>query len=369
MGEGLQARAVIGAFRDRRPESQLIFTHYSASAEAFATTVGADLSTYLPYDRPADLDPVLQALHVDLLAFTKLDLWPELATHAAARNTRVALVAATVSPMSGRLRFPARHLSRPGYRALSAAGAISPADAHRLESLGCLPERITVTGDPRIDSVLAVVDATPSDDPLRSLANPANTLVAGSTWPEDERVVLTAFAAVRTTHPGARLIVAPHVPSPEHLAGLDNLARQLRLPPPYHLEQPERLPGAEGPAIVVIDRVGILARAYAVGGMAYVGGGWGTKGIHSVLEPAAWRRPVIIGPRDRGSHDAALLEAAAALQRLPARNAPASLAALWTSWLDDALLCRRAGEGARRVMELERGGAQRNAELLLGLLA
>ena len=79
-----------------------------------------DAADYLPYDLPAAAEQLLDALAPSLIVFSKLDLWPELATRAAARGVAVAMVAATVSPGSGRLRWPARALLAGG---LSRGGA------------------------------------------------------------------------------------------------------------------------------------------------------------------------------------------------------------------------------------------------------
>ena len=123
----MQARAVIKEFRKLRPEMQLIYTHYSPSAEDFAASVGADWFGYLGYDRASDVDRMLDAARPDLVVFTKLDLWPEFAVRAAARGAKVAMVAATVSAESGRLKWPSRALTAPGY----AAARRAPRSDHR----------------------------------------------------------------------------------------------------------------------------------------------------------------------------------------------------------------------------------------------
>src|SRR5690606_16907518 len=125
-----------------------------------------DFHDYLPYDRRAVVGAVLDAVQPDLLVFAKLDLWPVLATEAAVRETHTALVAGTVRPTSGRLRWPVRQLTRPGYAALDLALAIADDDAVRLGYLGTDPARIVVAGDPRIDSAIAVVEAARSEAPL-----------------------------------------------------------------------------------------------------------------------------------------------------------------------------------------------------------
>ena len=48
--------------------------------------------------------------------------------------------------------------------------------------------------------------------------------------------------------------------------------------------------------ILVLDTIGKLAAAYRYGDIAVVGGGF-TKGIHNILEPAAFGIPLFYGPR------------------------------------------------------------------------
>lgn len=219
-------------------------------------------------------------------------------------------------------------------------------------------------GDPRADSVLAVVQATPPDDPLLQWGAGAPTLVAGSTWPADERALLQAFAAVRQRHPDARLLLAPHEPTLTHLELLGRAASRHGLP------RPVRLSEASSPVpLLVVDRVGLLARLYGSGVMAYVGGGFGRAGLHSVLEPAAWQLPVIVGPRWRGSRDAGLLLEAGGAVSLPADHAVGTLVTQWGAWIGDADARRNAGMRAGEVVRSGGGAAVRQAALVERLMA
>jgi len=361
VGEGLQAAAVIERLRARHPGWQIVYTHFSPSAEALAAGLPVDVADYLPYDLPSAAEALLDTLWPDLLVFAKLDLWPELASRAAARGVTVGLIAATVSPVSSRLRWPARGLQRPGYAALTAAGAISDGDAARLVKLGVAADRIEVLGDPRFDSVLARVARVPPDEPLLASGRGAPTLVAGSTWPLDEAVVLEAFASVRRRRPDARLILAPHEPTTSHLGAVETLAARLGLP------MPVRLSAATGPVpLLLVDRVGVLATLYGAGTMAFVGGAFSRAGLHSVLEPAAWGLPVVFGPWWSASREAGLLIEADAAVGLPPRSqgAGAALSRLWLSWLEDDEKRAAAGGRALEVVTSGRGAADRQAELV-----
>ncbi|HEY4649477.1 MAG TPA: glycosyltransferase N-terminal domain-containing protein [Gemmatimonadales bacterium] len=364
VGEGLQAESVLTRLRLLRPDCQIVYTHFSPSAEALARKLGADASDYLPYDLPGNVDRLLHALEPDLVVFAKLDLWPELSTRAATSGAAVAIVAATVSPGSGRLRWPARALLEPGYRAVTAAGAISNADAGRLARLGVEPERIAVLGDPRFDSVAERVHRVSSDEPLLRFSRGAPTLVAGSTWPADERVILSAFALLRRTRPEARLVVVPHEPTPEHLAQVEQRAAAVGLPQPVRLSN-----AGDAAPLLLVDRVGVLAGLYGAGSAAYVGGGFGHAGLHSVLEPAAWSLPVVFGPRWQNSRDAALLLEAAAAASLPAKGAVRALREQWERWIMDASGREAQGRRARAVVDKGVGAAGRSAVMLESLIS
>ncbi|HEX9892465.1 MAG TPA: glycosyltransferase N-terminal domain-containing protein [Gemmatimonadales bacterium] len=361
VGEGLQARAVLQRLQARRPDWQIAYTYFSPSAEEFARGQPADISEYLPYDTPEAAREALDLLQPSALVFAKLDVWPELATSAAERGIPAGLIAGTVSPVSGRVGWPSRLLIRPGYAALSAVGAIADSDAERLIGLGVAPHRIQVTGDPRYDSVLDVISNVSPDDPLVALGRAAPTLVAGSTWPADESVVLEAFAAVRSTHPEARLMLVPHEPTPDHLARTETLAGRVGLRAPVRLG-----PNPAPDSWILVDRTGVLARLYGAGTMAYVGGGFGRAGLHSVLEPAAWGLPVVFGPEWRNSREAAVLQQAGAGCSLPRGStaAAARLAGIWRAWLSNEAARGEAGERARKVVRDGAGAAERSAALV-----
>ena len=128
-----------------------------------------------------------------------------------------------------------------------------------------------------------------------------------------------------------------------------------------------RLSVAAGVApLILVDRVGLLATLYGAGTMAYVGGGFGRAGLHSVLEPAAWGLPVAFGPRWGESRDAALLREAGGAEAIEGRGRAAGeqLARRWVGWIDNE--AERAAQGARAkaVVEAGRGASRRSAAML-----
>jgi 3-deoxy-D-manno-octulosonic-acid transferase len=362
VGEGLQARPVLELVRQRHPEVQLAYTHYSPSAESFARSLDVDFRDYLPFDSAGDSRVALDALRPTALVFSKLDVWPTLTRMAAARRVRLGLVSATLASQSSRRSRLAAALLRDAYAVLDAVGAVDLADAERLIDLGVPAEAIVVTGDTRYDQVWKRAQRVDrSSSLLARLASAHLTIVAGSTWPADEEVLLPAFAELRRAGNSARLVIAPHEPTPTHLVPIERWAAGEAL-------SLARLDDATATTdIVLVDRVGVLGDLYALADVAFVGGGFHAAGLHSVLEPAAFGAPVLFGPRYTASRDAIVLVKQGG--GLSVNDTSALVAAL-AAWFTDQASCADAGASAARIVTEGLGAAERSlavVERLLGI--
>jgi 3-deoxy-D-manno-octulosonic-acid transferase len=361
VGEGLQARPVLELARQRRPDAQLAYTHYSPSAQAFARTLDVDFHDYLPFDTPGDARVALEAVRPTALIFSKLDVWPILTRTARARGVRLGMISATLARGSSRRGRAAGALLREAYASLEAVGAIDPADADRLVELGVRADAIVITGDTRYDQVWLRAQRVDRSSPmLERLRDARPTLVAGSTWPADEAVLLPAFDAVRRAGVEARLVIAPHEPTAEHVSRIIEWARRVGL-------EAARLDETDGRSadVVVVDRVGVLGEIYSVAQVAFVGGGFHSAGLHSVLEPAAFGVPVSFGPQHESSRDAALL---AQRHGGVAVSDEAELTRRLRQWFTDDDARREAGNYARALVRSGIGAAERSFELVNRLL-
>ena len=362
VGEGLQARPVLERMRAARRDVQLAYTFFSPSAEQFASRLSVDFRDYLPFDATPAVRDALRAIEPTALVFSKLDVWPTLTREAAALGVRLGLISATLAETSSRRSGIASALLREAYGRLEAVGAIDASDAERLVALGARREVVEITGDTRYDQVWARASAAARSGPLLSpLASRRPTLVAGSTWPADERVLLDAWGRVRRGTREARLIIAPHEPVDVHLTSLERWAESAGL---SHARLDSA--GAGVADVVIVDRVGVLGDLYALADVAFVGGGFHAAGLHSVIEPAAFGAPVLFGPRWRMSRDASLLlRAGGAVAAGDAEH----LAATLGEWLTSVEARRAAGARARDVVAKGVGAAERTVELVSRLLA
>lgn len=361
VGESLQALPILNLFRERRPDLQVAFTFYSPSAEAAAKKFPADFVSYLPFDTSHTMRHVVASLKPAALVFSKLDVWPQLVEEAAHAGVPTGIISATMRSDSGRLSMMASLLLRDTYAALDAVGAVSDQDKSNIVQLGASPDRVTVTGDTRYDQVWARSRATGPTELLDHLGNNRPTIMAGSTWSADERHLLPAFTAAKKTYRRLRLIIAPHEPNASAITAIQTWASRSSLSS-SQLDDPQ----ASTADVVIVDRVGVLGDLYVLADIAYVGGGFHRAGLHSVLEPAAFAKPVVFGAPYGRTRDAEILVARDAARS--AANA-SELTRIFSEWLGTSVARATAGQAAQQVVRNGIGAAEKSYELVNRLMS
>jgi 3-deoxy-D-manno-octulosonic-acid transferase len=110
-------------------------------------------------------------------------------------------------------------------------------------------------------------------------------LVAGSVWQEDMDRILPFMLY----HPEYQYIIAPH---DIYSKAIEQWASALPGNIIRYSSFGRELPNSWD--VLIIDTIGMLSSLYQFATIAYVGGAFG-KGLHNILEPLAFRIPVIFG--------------------------------------------------------------------------
>ena len=144
-----------------------------------------------------------------------------------------------------------------------------------------------ISGDTRFDRVWEISKQNNKIDILSDFTKDKFVLVAGSTWPKDEELIVNYINNYALED--EKFIIAPHNISKD---GIEKLRESIKVPSEVYTEKNKDL----NVKVFIIDTIGILTKVYSYGAVAYVGGGFGTSGVHNILEPAAYGIPIIIGP-------------------------------------------------------------------------
>jgi 3-deoxy-D-manno-octulosonic-acid transferase len=124
-------------------------------------------------------------------------------------------------------------------------------------------------------------------------------------------------------------------------------------------------PGARDADVILVDRYGVLGDLYALADVAYVGGGFRSAGLHSILEPAAFGVPVVFGPRHEKSREATKLVQAGGGAAI---TGVADLTIRLGYWLGSVPARDAAGSSARTIVQNGLGAAERSFQLVTALL-
>ena len=309
VGEFEQAKPVMAMLADRiQGGLEIALTFFSPSGMSYFKRFDRSkridairFFDYLPIDTAENARFCLDALRPDMIVYVKFDIWPNLVAEAATRGVPQLLIAATLSPGSTRLLPIARGFYARLHSRLDAIAAISSEDAERFRRGARGGAEIVVAGDTRFDQVCRRIDSSSVKLPGAVTATPRDWIIAGSTWPKDEALVVSGYRVLRKARRGIGLILVPHEPSVERLDAVRRALAAAGLPyRPLSSLGDERL---EEDDVIVADGVGYLAELYRAGRIAYVGGSF-TTGVHNVMEPAVLSLPVFFGPRIDNSYEA-----------------------------------------------------------------
>jgi 3-deoxy-D-manno-octulosonic-acid transferase len=319
---------------------------------------------YAPLDFPWVVARTVHRLQPVLYVFIETELWPNLLGHLARRGIPTIMVNGRLSTASyaRQRRPPVLWLYQAMLRSVRLCLMQSDRDVERIISLGADARSVYRTGNIKFDQPLPASDRQLTRADL-GLAPEAPLLVAGSTHPIEEEILLQAFETVLVRHPSSQLLLAPrHI---ERAEAVEAMVRGRGLTVRRRSTVPR--PGQSRPHVVILDSRGELAAFYGQATVAFVGGTLVPIGGHNLLEPAFWAKPVLFGPyTDHCAEIADLLALAGGGRRVTTAG---ELASEVTRLFDQHDECLRMGQAAHGMVRENQGALQATIEAIERQLA
>lgn len=300
LGEFEQARPIIEAYKKKTPNDFLLLTFFSPSGyEIKKNYPQANYICYMPADLASNAADFVHIAKPTKTVFVKYEFWYNFMGALFQSNCKTYLIAA-------RFRIDQPFFKWYGNWFVKQLQHFHKIHLQDLESAEVLAKtgytNMVVSGDPRFDRVVQNANASTELPEIKHWLNGRSCMVAGSAWPADEKIFLpwTNFRA---------LIIAPHEIDEAHLKNIESSCGTSSIRYSKLIEQPDASTN-----VLIIDNIGMLMRIYAMAEFAYVGGGFGT-GLHNILEPAAFRIPVVFGPKHEKFPEAqAMIDTGGAMQ-------------------------------------------------------
>lgn len=292
LGEFEQGRPLIEKYKLRDPDAIILLTFFSPSGyEIRKNYNGADIICYLPLDSPRNAKRFLDIVQPKATFFVKYEFWFNYLNELKQRKIPTYLISGIFRPSQHFFKFYGSWF-RENLNCFTTFFLQDSPSEELLHSIGF--KNCIVAGDTRFDRVSETVKNVRSFPLIEKFKGTSEILIAGSTWPEDEKLIAEFFK-----NPGnqnSKIIIAPHEIHEEHLrsieAAFNPLWRGAGVCLRYSQANDENIKQAQA---LIIDNIGMLSSLYQYGSIAFIGGGFG-KGIHNILEASAFGLPVIFGP-------------------------------------------------------------------------
>ncbi len=293
LGEFEQGLPILERLRSKYPEHELVLSFFSPSGyEVKKDTSAADVVVYLPMDSNAKVKRLLDLVNPKLAIFVKYEVWPNYLYHLKKRNIPTILVSAIFSDRQIYFKSIGGFM-RKSLRKFDHYFVQDDKSKKLLESIGI--KNSSIGGDTRLDRVSEILKRNNQLDFMDRFKNNQLCLVAGSTWPEDEKILINY---INTATEKVKFVIAPHEIKSAHI---DKIASALEKPAVRYSELDNQ--NLKETDVLIVDTIGLLTKIYSYANVAYVGGGFAT-GLHNTMEPAVFGIPIIIGPQFGGFKEA-----------------------------------------------------------------
>ena len=293
LGEFEQGLPVLEKIEIAYSDYKILITFFSPSGyEIKKDTPVADLVTYLPLDTKKNAQEFIRLAKPKLAIFVKYEIWPNYLHALQHQHIPVLLISARFK--KNQIYFKSYgFLMRKALKHITHFFVQDDNSKVLLESIGL--KNSTVSGDTRFDRVSEILKRDNSLLFMDRFKQNYMCFVAGSTWPEDEEILINYINA-SSQH--LKYVIAPHNIKLEHINKLKSSITKKTLL--YSEIEDKELHDFE---VLIIDIIGLLTKIYSYADIAYVGGGFAT-GLHNTLEPAVFGIPVLIGPNYSGFKEA-----------------------------------------------------------------
>ncbi len=286
LGEYEQGLPVFKELRKQYKAHKIVLSFFSPSGyEIRKNSPVADIIVYLPLDSKSLAKRFVNIVNPELTIFVKYDIWPNFLNELKRRQLRAILISAAFRRNQSYFKFYGTELKRAlfTFEHIFTQNETSKA---LLQSINY--NKVTVSGDTRFDRVFSQLELDNSLSFIETFKDNKPCIVAGSTWPEDENLLINYINTCNHDH--VKFIIAPHNIKASQINNIqDKLNVESIL---YSKKNDKQLNNAR---VFIIDTIGILSKIYSYADIAYVGGAMGHTGLHNTLEPAVFALPIIIG--------------------------------------------------------------------------
>ena len=358
VGEVEAANVLINYFRDNSPYTVLVTTSTEPGYQRVRALQGNRVEhVYLPVDTPTAIARFLSHFQPRLAVIMETEIWPVLFSKCAENSIPLFIVNARLSEKSAKGYRKLKFFLAKVFSGISAVLVQTELDARRYQEIGVSAEKITVSGNLKLD--MDIPEATKVQAvQIKQLLFPERLIfVVGSTHQGEEELFLNVYLRLKQKFPALLLILVPRQPKRADDISKLCLADKLNV-----IRRTENKPCTVSTDVFLVDTIGELKQMYAIADCSFVAGSMVPIGGHNIFEPVLLDVPVLFGPYMKNSELLAqqLLEANGAVQCFNETDIVNSVTLILSQPREKELLV----SAGRAFVEQNNGALERTIEVI-----
>lgn len=293
VGEVIALKPFIEQLLSAYPTLPITLTTFTPTGSVQVSKLFADRvqHCYLPIDIFICTRLFLRSLKPQAIIFMETELWPNIIAQAAQKRIKLLLVNARLSKHSMKSYQKLTWLIQPCLNRFDKILPQSQSNQQNFIDLGANEFRCDNVGNLKFD----ISNNKNIDDKKFELSKylPTNRCIwlIASTHQGDEELALQAYKEVVVHHPELLIVLVPRHPERFDSVAKLCLKHQLSI-----IKRSDKAPVDDNTQVWLLDSLGELMAAYSLANIVTMGGSFNEINGHNPLEPALFKKPIIVGP-------------------------------------------------------------------------
>lgn len=260
------------------------------------------IKIYLPFDSYYRIKNFLKILSPEIIIMMRYDLWYNFLYRAKKMNIMTVIANSRFDTNDKTWRIPlVSSFKKCMFNMIDVLFAIDDEDELNFKKVLKKDCEIFKVGDSKFERVLQSVKSAKREEVIdRKITDGKKVFVIGSSWKEDEDIILPVLNKIMQYEPELLTILVPHEPKETKLVLIEkNIEQNFENLKSIRYSS---IRNYSGENVIIVDCIGKLLNLYSFSYVSYVGGGF-RSGLHNILEPAIFNMPVFFANEVKNSDE------------------------------------------------------------------
>jgi len=292
VGEVIALKSFITQLLEAKPKTIVTVTTFTPTGSSQVKKLFDDRvqHCYLPLDSTLCVAAFLNKLKPQAIVFMETELWPNLIAQSKEQGIKLLLINGRLSQKSMKSYQKLAWLITPTINCFNKVLCQSQINYNNFLALGADVSRCEVSGNVKFDISISQSVTDKQAELTRFVDEKRPVWVVASTHQGDEIIALNAFSSLLKIWPELLLILVPR--HPERFNEIATLCSDKG----FALARRSQKESVKNDKqIWLLDSLGELLPTCALASVVTMGGSFSEIGGHNPLEPALYKKPIVVG--------------------------------------------------------------------------